>query len=109
MTEQLGLFDMPAPRLKYPDAPGAKTGGTSRDAANAIEPAIERLRRDVLKALTLRPMTADECAAYLGLDVLTVRPRFSELHKATPPKVIDSGERRPSSRGNPSVVWEAAL
>ena len=51
------------------------------------------------------PICADDAAKLVGADVLFVRPRMADLHKAG--LVEDSGIRQPSSRGNPSVAWKA--
>lgn len=59
-----------------------------RDARAASEPSNERLRDDILAALRLRHMTADEVAVHLGYDPdrpgsgpepYRVRPRITEL------------------------------
>lgn len=49
-------------------------------------------------------MTTDECADRLGIDKLSIRPRFSEL--AALSKIADTGERHvnPSS-GKRAIVW----
>ena len=52
------------------------------------------------------PICADDAAKLVGADVLFVRPRMTDLHKAG--LVEDSGIRHPSSRGNPSVAWRAS-
>lgn len=89
----------------YPHAPGAKARETSFEAARAIKPAADRLRRLTLDALRQRPMTADEVAASLGLDKLSVRPRISELAKQG--KVIETGLRRANASGKSAMVWRA--
>jgi hypothetical protein len=49
-------------------------------------------------------MTADECAAVLQRDVLSIRPRFSELR--TRGTLEDSLERRVNQRsGKRAIVW----
>jgi len=92
----MGLFS-------YPHAPGAKARETSFEAARAIKPAADRLRRLTLEALRQRPMTADEVAAWLGLDKLSIRPRVSELAKQG--KVIETGLRRANGSGRSACVW----
>ncbi len=47
-------------------------------------------------------MTADECAAALGLPVLTVRPRCTELRAAG--LLVGNGERRPNRSGRGAEV-----
>lgn len=100
------LFDpRPEPPPSYPDSAGFKVRGTSKEQAAKIEPKAKILRDKVLKALAHRSMTTDECAAFLGEDILSVRPRFSELARTVPPSIVPTGERRASSRGNMSDVW----
>ncbi len=74
-----------------------------RDAKMA--PAISAARKeDVLACLTRRgPMTADECAAALGLDILSIRPRFSELSRLG--LIKKTGEQRPNRSGDHAAVW----
>ncbi|MEE8284226.1 MAG: hypothetical protein V3R63_04490, partial [Alphaproteobacteria bacterium] len=47
-------------------------------------------------------MTADECAAAIGLGVLTVRPRCTELRARG--LLVASGERRPNRGGRTAAV-----
>lgn len=91
--------------MRYPDEPGFKRAGTSSDAAAAVKKRAEIVGEKVLRALTHKPMTADECAGFIDEDILTVRPRISEHFKKG--KILDTGLRRPSSRGRLSTVWEA--
>jgi hypothetical protein len=49
-------------------------------------------------------MTADECAAQLEVDKLSIRPRFSEL--ATMGRITDSGERHKNASGKRAIVWK---
>jgi predicted HTH transcriptional regulator len=89
----------------YPYMPGSKErGGTSEAAAQAIAPAASYLRGRVLACLSERgPATADECAARLDLDILSIRPRFSEL--AHLGLIVKTGERRPNRSGALANVW----
>lgn len=66
----------------YPNKPGAKGGGASKDAAEQIVTRAAMLRSAIL-ALMLKGyrLTADEIAAQLRESVLAVRPRVSELVK----------------------------
>jgi len=94
----------------YPDAPGYKTGGTSKDAARAITGKASILRDRVFAAIAeagARGMTADEAATALGETVLAVRPRVSELAKATPARIIPTGERRKNESGLAAKCWRA--
>ncbi len=96
------------PPARYPDVPGAKARDTSFDAAAAIGGHAARLRRLTLEAMRAAPdgMTADEAAAALGLSVLSIRPRCSELAKTN--LIIDSKRRRPNASGRSAIVWTAA-
>lgn len=94
----------------YPASPGFKEGTTSRDAAKGLGD-VSALRADVLKAIRDRPSTADEVATHLGLSVLTVRPRVSELRKQEKvrPHVGATGKaiRRNNESGAAATVWES--
>ena len=50
-------------------------------------------------------LTADEVAGRLGLSILSVRPRISELTRLG--KVRDSGHRRRNTSGKNAIVWAA--
>lgn len=88
----------------YPASPGFKREGTSREAAISAKPRAPLLRERVLNALTLRgPMTPDECATFLGLHLLSVRPRFTELKAMG--KIEETGVRRANASGMKANVW----
>ncbi len=89
----------------YPSRAGFKAPGTSARQAERVEPKAQVLRAKVLAAISHHSMTPDECAAFLGEDILSIRPRFSELARVIPPKIAKTGERRLSSRGNASDVY----
>lgn len=101
----------------YPHAPGWKEPTTSRDAAEAVEPSASRLRSDVLtvyRAVWPSGLTADEVAKRLGRNVLSVRPRVSELKKAG--ELLVAYERqglgtkaKPLRRKNESGLMAAVL
>lgn len=89
--------------------PAARNTDTSRAAARAAVPVAARLRTMVLTAIrNAGPagLTADEAAEYLGLSILTVRPRVSELGKAG--SITDTGSRRPNGSGRKAIVWKCA-
>lgn len=91
--------------LPYPGTPGYKErGGTSELAATDIKERACKLRDRVLAILKIKSCTADEVAEIMDEDILSIRPRFSELK--TMKRIRKTGERRPSSRGKSSVVWE---
>ncbi|KRR21681.1 hypothetical protein [Bradyrhizobium retamae] len=77
---------------KYPNTPGSKGGGASKDAAERIGGRASMLR-DAVTELMLRgyQLTADEIAKQLGETVLAIRPRVSELVKR---KVLIKTEQR---------------
>lgn len=101
MNWQLGLpFD-----VKYPEVPGAKTGGTSRAAAEKIRPRAVTLRELVYGLLKDASLTADEAAAKLNKSVLSVRPRLSELLAMG--KIYDTGRTRKNESGVAASVWRA--
>jgi predicted Rossmann fold nucleotide-binding protein DprA/Smf involved in DNA uptake len=88
----------------YPQTAGYRVTGTSQDAARSIDAA--GLRAKVLAVLRDRPATADECAARLGMDRLSIRPRLSELKLDG--KVRDSGLRRRNASNKNALVWVLA-
>lgn len=87
---------------KYPEVPGAKREGTSREAAPTKTEAAT-LRAEVLNELRKQDLTADETASILGRSVLSIRPRFSELHAAG--KIRETTERRRNVSGKSASVW----
>lgn len=91
----------------YPYTPGHQGGDTSREAAESMEKSAPRLRRICFNALRDNgPSTPDELAARLGLSILSVRPRVTELAKAG--RIYDTGERRKNASGRFARVWAAA-
>jgi len=90
----------------YPEAPGYKaaTPKTSREAAEAVASAAAIVRERVLAMLSVFPdATPDEAAAFLSVDKLSVRPRFSELSLAG--KIEDTGRRRKNASGKNAAAW----
>lgn len=105
MTDLFDALDQPA---IYPDAPGWKARETAEAAANAVAPKAPRLRELCLETLrSAGALTADECAARLGVDRLSVRPRFSEL--AATGKIIDTKARRLNASNKRAIVWAVAV
>lgn len=78
---------------------------TSRAAAKAIEPHIQRLEKVVLDALA-SPLTAEQIEDETGLAGNTVRPRLVALRNRG--LVIDSGQRHRTRSGREAVVWRKA-
>lgn len=95
----------------YPDVPGYKEPTTSRIAADDLAGYAAALGRLVLLKIAEQPRTADEVADSLGLSVLTVRPRVSELRNQgkVRPKLKPDGKqlRRLNESGKSAIVWEA--
>lgn len=86
---------------RYPYQPGFKEqGGTSQEAAEKTD--AKRLQRLVLEALKAGPATPDQVAERLGLSVLSVRPRLSELVKTG--AVEKTKERRRNASGSSAAV-----
>jgi hypothetical protein len=92
--------------LTYPLLPGFANRATSEDAADSIAPRTETLRNKVCQLLLARPMTADECAEWLGEDKLSIRPRLTELVGLE--SITDSGKRRRNCSGKKAIVWEVS-
>ena len=91
--------------MQYPNEPGYKRTDTSKAAAESVSNA-QTLRQNVLNTLRgLMPMTADECAKYMGVDKLSIRPRFSELREMG--LIFDTDARRPNGSGKLAIVWDA--
>jgi hypothetical protein len=88
----------------YPDTPGYRALGTSKDAAEAVAPVAVRLRGRVLAGFkdALDGMTADEMASRLNLSILAVRPRCSELVRLG--ELQRTAERRKNSTGMSAAV-----
>lgn len=88
----------------YPETPGFKARQTAKDAAAGITPAAGSLRARVLEAIRAKPSTPEEVAATLGVPLMNVRPRASEL--ATTGLIVDSGQRRTADGGRQAIVWK---
>ena len=81
----------------YPQTAGWTDPHTSQDAADSIDAGT--LRAIGIDALEhFGPMTSDECAGRLGRNILSIRPRFTELKAMNPPLIFETGERRPDRR-----------
>lgn len=90
---------------RYPFTPGAKAGGTSQDAADAMVGRSNVLRWRVLGILEIAAHTADEVAAIMGESILAIRPRVSELRRMG--LIEDTGFRRANASGHTAIVWSA--
>ncbi|MDA1054623.1 MAG: hypothetical protein O3C40_29685 [Planctomycetota bacterium] len=92
----------PAREVIQPRSCGAET---STQAAEAVKPHAGRLRDLVYSLVEARGgATDEEIARALELLSDTARARRCELRDAG--YLVDSGDRRPTSRGRPAVVWK---
>lgn len=89
----------------YPDRPGFKAAGTSRDSARAAASKAPTVRDQILALLRQANATPDEAAAALHVSILTARPRFSELSRMR--LIFRTGERRRNASGLQADVWRA--
>jgi hypothetical protein len=95
-ADDMDLFD-------YPNQPGFKEYETAKAAAEAIAPNTPRLRAACLRVIARQPATPDEVAQQLGLSILSIRPRITELSKLK--QIEDTGLRRPNNSGRMAKVW----
>lgn len=92
---------------RYPESPGWKAPGTSQQAAARIAPQVKGLRAKVLGELrTGGAGTPDEVAERLGLSILSIRPRFSELFELG--QIARTGQRRANTSGHGAEEWRIA-
>lgn len=92
--------------FSYPHAPGAQKRETSQEAAASAVDAAPQLRAKALAVLEhSNGLTADEVAGRLGLSILSIRPRVTELSRLG--KVRDTGNRRLNVSGRRAIVWAA--
>jgi DNA-directed RNA polymerase specialized sigma24 family protein len=91
--------------FNYPNRPGYKRDGTSKAAAQAVKDKAPTIRDQVLSLLKRQDCTPDEAAAILGLSILTVRPRFSELSRMH--RIIKTGSKRRNDSGMNADVYTA--
>ena len=104
----VGIVQLDLDYARYPNHAGYKEHSTSRDAAIAIEGTgrAATLRTMVLDALMDKGcMTPDETAGFLSEDILSIRPRFSELSSKN--LIKQTGETRKNKSGKSAKVWVA--
>ena len=90
--------------MPYHETVGYQRTETSFGAALRAAATARTTRDQVAHVLAERgAMTADEIAAALGLSILTVRPRVTDLNKAG--RIVDTGARRNTASGNSAIVW----
>ena len=85
------------------------TDETRREALESIQPRLTRLQRAVVRAFESRMLeeeTADGIAKWLGISILSIRPRVTELLKAG--LLEETGERRPNTSGRMAAVVRLA-
>jgi hypothetical protein len=92
----------------YPQTPGSKGGGASKDAAKRMSGRVAMLRDNVTN-LMLKGywLTADEIATLLRENVLAIRPRVSELVKAN--VLVKTADRRRNMSGMSAHVLRHRL
>lgn len=93
------------PPPAYPDSPGYKAPGPSQEAAEQVSEDAATLRGKALDILKASSLTADEVASRLDRNILSIRPRLSELR--TKGLIRDTGERRTNISGKSATVWRA--
>lgn len=89
--------------MTYPNEPGWKARDTSREAAAGVAKIAPTLRQRVLEALRERPGTPEEIAGRLGVPVMNVRPRTSELFRLG--LIEDTGHRGAAMGGRRAIRW----
>jgi hypothetical protein len=103
------LFEKHNPNTIYPSGPGFKVGGgTSEAAAQRIVPLAGRLIKPILQefvAASSVGMTPDQCAARIGVSVLSMRPRISELKRLG--YLVYTGARAPNTSGMTAALLRA--
>lgn len=109
MNAQADLLELLA-RDKVPANHKTK-GGTSSRAAKAASKYAGPTFKLILSALTERPMTPDEVARVTGKNLLTVRPRMSDLlnprderGRRLPPFICRTGIERTTDAGKAADV-----
>lgn len=89
----------------YPDRPGAKARSTSIEAAEGMAPKAPILRDQVLAEIRREAATPEQVALRLGVPLMNVRPRCSELARLG--LIEDSRVRRMAMGGRKAIVWMA--
>jgi hypothetical protein len=94
--------------MGYPDTPGYKVLGTSREAVLRVTPRARRLLDRVhnfMKSRYPAAFSADQVAEELGETILSVRPRMSELLRHG--KIECTGARRKNQSGMTANCYRA--
>lgn len=112
MSDQPSLFNQPTrgtslsdPRAATAGAHHVQAGDTEAAAAQLIRPKTGTQRAKVLDAIAAAPdgLTDEQIAETTWLYLYSAAPRRTELVKGG--WVIDSTDRRETSRGTAAVVW----
>ena len=90
---------------QYPLFPGAwkHAPKTSHDAAAKAAPKNATIKERVASLLKSADATPEEAAAFLELDLFSVRPVFSQLRKMG--KIEESGRTGKSRKGLNAAAW----
>ena len=94
--------------MSYPENPGYKAPGPSSEAARKVTRHAATIRDRVLQFLQSRHsagFTPDRIAAFLGISILSVRPRITELHLQG--EIEPTGERGKNESGMSAQCWRA--
>lgn len=84
--------------------PAKERGATSEAAAKKTAPRAAVLRERVLAVMRRKgPMTTDECAEAMNENILSIRPRFSELLRAG--QIEKTNQTRRNDSGHSARVW----
>jgi hypothetical protein len=100
------LFEVTAPELDLPGQARVEDPDTSKSAAAEVH--ATQIEGIVLHAIEQADLglTSEECAACVGLSLVTVSPRMRPLVRRG--KIRDSGQRRKNKSGREAIVWIAA-
>ena len=94
----------------YPDHPGSKTDGPSREAGDSMVEAARVQRAKCYAAIfeaKEEGRSGDQAAERIGVENWKVRPRLSELVRDG--AIVDSGRRVFNASGRRATVWVAAV
>ena len=111
MSEQGRLFDRPPPDARAPFNRGSET---SREAADAAEPHLQRWERIVLAAVRragAQGATCDEVETETGLSHQTASARVNALKRPDRPggpELFAAGRKRPTRSGRKAEVYVVA-
>lgn len=97
------LFDWTPPET----APHVRGSATSREAAEAIQPKMNRLQVTVLAAIRgagVSGLTDEQGIDITGMSPSTYRPRRIEL-ATKKGMIVDSGRTRLTRSGRHAVIW----